>query len=122
MEEGDFSVKQTLTVSRRRGECSGGSKWRIASVCHTRSYKVRGMDTDFSERERLIWGDGGSEIRGDFMEVAFVPTLGGRGVWNERRVRSKRGKGGCVMGTGTCFGSVGICVLPSRLRMGSARP
>lgn len=122
MGEGDLSVKQTLTVSRRRAECSGGNKWRIASVCRTRSYTARGRDTDFSERERLIWGDGGSEIRGDFMEVAFVPTLGGRGVWNERRVRIRRGKGGCVMGTSTCFGSVGICVLTSRLRMGSARP
>lgn len=72
MGEGDLSVKQTLTVSRRRAECSGGNKWRIASVCRTRSYTARGRDTDFSERERLIWGDGGSEIRGDFMEVAFV--------------------------------------------------
>ena len=98
MEEGDLSVKQTLTVSWRRGECSGSNKWRIASVCRTRSYTVRGMDTDFSEWERLIWGDGGSEIRGDFMEVAFVLTLGGRGIWNKRRVRGRRGKGGLCDG------------------------
>lgn len=103
-----------LTVSQRRpgavGAAGGEELWWVAPGLNT----ARGVDTDFSEQERLIWGDSGSEIRGDFKEVASVLTLGGRCIWKRQSVRGRRGK------AGLCGGDP--CVLPGRLGVGGARP
>ena len=93
-----------------RGAAGGEEPWRAAPGLNT----ARGVDTDFSEQERLIWGDSGSEIRGDFKEVAFVLTLGGRCIWERQSVRGGRGEAGLCVGD--------PCVLPGRLGVDGARP